>query len=69
MKITKECINDTTIRIVRYIIDNMWDSMGKNNESVKTADFTAPFLEICGALYLANELKDIIDNKFPGSKC
>ena len=46
----------------------MGDSMAKNNESVKTADFTAPFMEICGALYLANELKNIIDNKFPDSK-
>ena len=68
MEITKECINDTTIRIIKYIIDNMGDSMAKNNESIKTADFTAPFMEICGALYLANELKNIIDNKFPDSK-
>ena len=43
--------------------------MAKNDESIKTADFTAPFMEICGALYLANELKNIIDNKFPDSKC
>ena len=69
MKITKECINDTTLRIIKYIIDNMWDSMAKNDESIKTADFTAPFMEICGALYLANELKNIIDNKFTDSKC
>ena len=68
MEITKECINDTTIRIIKYIIDNMWDAMAKNDENVKTADFTAPFMEICGTLYLANELKDIIDNKFPDSK-
>ena len=61
MKITKECINDTTIRIIRYIIDNMRDSMAENNESVKTADFTAPFIEICGVLYIADELKKIID--------
>ena len=61
MEITKECINDTTIRIIKYIVDIMWESMGKNDESVKTADFTAPFMEICGALYLANELKNIID--------
>ena len=44
MEITKECINDTTIRIIKYIVDNMWESMGKNDESVKTADFTAPFM-------------------------
>ena len=68
MEITKECINDTTIRIIKYIIDNMWDAMAKNDENVKTADFTAPFMEICGTLYLANELKNIIDNKFPDSK-
>lgn len=61
MKITKECINDTTIRIIRYIIDSVRDSMAENNESVKTADFTAPFIEICGALYLADELKKVID--------
>ena len=68
MEITKECINDTTIRIIKYIVDNMWESMAKNNESIKTADFTPSFMEICGALYLANELKNIIDNKLPGSK-
>ena len=39
MEITKECINDTTLRIIKYIIDNMWDSMGKNNESVKNFIF------------------------------
>ena len=61
MEITKECINDTTLRIIKYIIDNMWDSMGKNDESVKTADFTAPFLEICGVMYLADELKSVVD--------
>ena len=68
MEITKECINDTTIRIIKYIVDNMWESMAKNNESIKTADFTPSFMEICGALYLANELKNIIDNKFTDSK-
>ena len=61
MEITKECINDTTIRIIKYIVDNMGDSMAKNNESVKTADFIAPFMEICGVLYLADELKKVID--------
>ena len=61
MEITKECINDTTIRIIRYIIDSVRDSMAKNNESVKTADFIAPFMEICGVLYLADELKKVID--------
>ena len=68
MEITKECINDTTIRIIKYIVDNMGESMGKNDESVKTADFTAPFMEICGALYLANELKNIIDEQKDGVK-
>ena len=58
---TKECINYITLCLIRDIIDNVWDSISKNNERVETADFTAPFMKICGALYLADELKKVID--------
>lgn len=58
---TKECINYITLCYIRDIIDNVWFSIAENNERVETADFTAPFMEICGALYLADKLKNVID--------
>ena len=58
---TKECINYVTLCLIRDIIDNVWISIAENNERVETADFTTPFMEICGALYLADELKKVID--------
>lgn len=58
---TKECINYITLCYIRDIIDNVWFSITENNERVETADFTAPFMEICGALYLADKLKNVID--------
>lgn len=58
---TKECINYITLCYIRDIIDNVWFSITENNERVETADFTAPFMEICGALYLADKLKKVID--------
>ena len=38
-------------------------------EKIVELPVIATEVEYCGALYLANELKNIIDNKFPDSKC
>ena len=61
MKITKEYIDDTVVCIIRNIIDDIWDSIVDDNDKRRNADLMARFMEICGVMYLADELKKVVD--------
>ena len=61
MKITKEYIDDTVVCIIRDITDGMWDSILLDNDKIKNADLMARLMEICGVMYLADELKSVVD--------
>lgn len=61
MKITKEYIDDTVVCIIRDIIDSIWDSIVEDNDKRRNADLMARFMEICGVMCLADELKKVID--------
>ena len=61
MKITKEYIDDTVVCIIRDITDGIWDSILLENDKIKNADLMARLMEICGVMYLADELKKVVD--------
>ena len=61
MKITKEYIDDTVVCIIRNITDGIWDSILLENDKIKNADLMARLMEICGVMYLADELKSVVD--------
>ena len=61
MKITKEYIDDTVVCIIRDITDGIWDSILLDNDKIKNADLMARLMEICGVMYLADELKSVVD--------
>lgn len=61
MKITKEYIDDTVVCIIRDITDGIWDTILLDNDKIKNADLMARLMEICGVMYLADELKSIVD--------
>ena len=61
MKITKEYIDDTVVCIIRNITDGIWDSIVEDNDKRRNADLMARFMEICGVMYLADELKRVVD--------
>ena len=61
MKITKVYIDDTVVCIIRNIIDDIWDSIVDDNDKRRNADLMARFMEICGVMYLADELKKVVD--------
>lgn len=61
MKITKEYIDVTVVRIISNITDDIWDSIVEDNDKRRNADLMARFMEICGVLHLADELKKVVD--------
>ena len=61
MKITKEYIDDTVVCIIRDITDGIWDSILEDNDKTKNDDLMARLMEICGVMYLADELKNVVD--------
>ena len=61
MKITKEYIDVTVVHIIRNITDDIWDSIVEDNDKRRNADLMARFMEICGVMYLADELKKVVD--------
>ncbi len=61
MKITKEYIDDAVVCIIRDITDGIWDSILLDNDKIKNADLMARLMEICGVMYLADELKKVVD--------
>ena len=63
MKITKEYIDDTVVCIIRDITDGIWDTILEDNDNRKNADLMARLMEICGVMYLADELKSVVDEQ------
>ena len=61
MKITKEYIDDTVVCIIRDITDGIWDTILADNDNIKNADLMASLMDICGVMYLADELKNVVD--------
>ena len=61
MKITKEYIDDAVVCIIRDITDGIWDTILLDNDKIKNADLMARLMEICGVMYLADELKSVVD--------
>lgn len=61
MKITKEYIDDTVVCIIRDITDGIWDTILLDNDKIKNADLMARLMEICGVMYLTDELKSVVD--------
>ena len=61
MKITKEYIDDTVVCIIRNITDGIWDTILEDNDKRKSADLMARLMKICGVMYLADELKSVVD--------
>ena len=61
MKITKEYIDDTVVCIIRDITDGIWDTILADNDKRKSDDLMARLMEICGVMYLADELKSVVD--------
>ena len=61
MKITKEYIDDTVVCIIRDITDGIWDTILEDNDKRKNDDLMARLMEICGVMYLADELKNVVD--------
>lgn len=61
MEITKEYIDDTVVCIIRDITDGIWDTILLDNDKTKNADLMARLMEICGVMYLADELKSVVD--------
>ena len=61
MKITKEYIDDTVVCIIRNITEGIWDTILEDNDKRKNADLMARLMEICGVMYLADELKSVVD--------
>ena len=61
MKITKEYIDDTVVCIIRDITDGIWDTILEDNDKTKNDDLIARLMEICGVMYLADELKSVVD--------
>ena len=61
MKITKEYIDDTVVCIIRDIINGIWDTILEDNDKRKNNDLMARLMEICGVMYLADELKSVVD--------
>lgn len=61
MKITKEYIDDTVVCIIRDITDGIWDTILEDNDKTKNDDLMARLMEICGVMYLADELKSVVD--------
>ena len=61
MKITKEYIDDAVVCIIRDITDGIWDTILLDNDKIKNADLMARLMEICGVMYLADELKNVVD--------
>ena len=66
MKITKEYIDDTVVCIIRDITDGIWDTILLDNDKIKNADLMARLMEICGVMYLADELKSVVDEQNGG---
>ena len=63
MKITKEYIDDTVVCIIRDITDGIWDTILADNDKRKSDDLMARLMEICGVMYLADELKSVVDEQ------
>ena len=63
MKITKEYIDDTVVCIIRDITDGIWDAILEDNGKIKSDDLMARLMEICGVMYLADELKSVVDEQ------
>ena len=61
MKITKEYIDDTVVCIIRDITDGIWDAILEDNGKIKSDDLMARLKESCGVMYLADELKSVVD--------
>lgn len=61
MEITKEYIDDTVVCIIRDITDGIWDTILLDNDKTKNADLMARLMEIRGVMYLADELKSVVD--------
>ena len=61
MKITKEYIDDTVVCIIKNITDGIWDTILEDNGKIKNTDLMARLMEICGVMYLADELKSVVD--------
>ena len=61
MKITKEYIDDTVVCIIRDITDGIGDTILEDNDKRKNADLMARLMKICGVMYLADELKSVVD--------
>ena len=66
MKITKEYIDDTVVCIIRDITDGIWDTILTDNDKRKNDDLMARLMEICGVMYLADELKKVVDEQNGG---
>ena len=66
MKITKEYIDDTVVCIIRDITDGIWDTILEDNDKTKNDDLMARLMEICGVMYLADELKSVVDEQNGG---
>ena len=61
MKRTKEYIYDTVVCIIRDITDRILYIILEDNHQRKNADLMARPMEICGVMYLADELKSVVD--------
>ena len=61
MIITKEYIDDAVVCIIRDITDGIWDTILLDNDKIKNDDLMARLMEICGVMYLADELKSVVD--------
>ena len=61
MEITKEYIDDTVVCIIRNITDGIWDTILEDNDKRKNDALMARLMEICGVMYLADELKNVVD--------
>ena len=61
MKITKEYRDDAVVCIIRDITDGIWDTILLDNDKIKNDDLMARLMEICGVMYLADELKSVVD--------
>ena len=62
MKITKEYIDDTVVCIIRDITDGIWDTILADNDKKKSDDLIARLMETYGVMYLADELKSVVDD-------
>ena len=61
MKLTKEYIDDMVVCIIRNITDGIWEIILEDNDKRKNAELMARLMVFCGVMYLADELKGVLD--------